>query len=171
MRSIYLFGFLTLALQLSACASKSQMVASSKDFDRIKALSGTWKGKSEMNGKPENVTVTYKVTSAGSAVVETLMPGKPHEMVSIYHANKGRIAMTHYCAIGNQPEMALIKTDDSALYFEMIKPVGISSMNEKHMHSVTLKLIDKNTLQQEWTHFEDGEKKGSAIFTFKKVNS
>jgi hypothetical protein len=50
----------------------------------------------EPTGMP--VRVEYRVTGAGSAVVETLFPGTPHEMVTVYHARKGVLCMTHYCA-------------------------------------------------------------------------
>jgi len=44
------------------------------------ALSGDW----TLNGGDSSVGVSYHVTAAGSAVVETLFPGTPHEMVSVY---------------------------------------------------------------------------------------
>ena len=35
-----------------------------------------------------------QVTSGGSALVEKLSPGTPHEMVSVYHDKDGELAMT-----------------------------------------------------------------------------
>jgi hypothetical protein len=33
-----------------------------------------------------------------------------------------------------------------------------------HMHSVTFTFVDKDTLQTEWTHYDDGKEAGKAIF-------
>ena len=74
-------------------------------LERLKALAGTWVA-ADKDGKPtDQVVSVIKVTAAGSAVQETLFPGQPHEMVSIYHLDKGDLVMTHYCALGNQPRM------------------------------------------------------------------
>lgn len=61
--------------------------------------------------------------------------------------------MTHYCAMGNQPRMSLKKSDGKTVQFEMTKPFGVSSINEPHMHAVTLSLSEPNTLKQEWVQF------------------
>src|SRR5690349_10162902 len=78
----------------------------SPELEQIKALAGTWEGTAETDGKTEPAAIEYKVSSMGTVVVETLFPGTPHEMVSIYHDDEnGKLTMTHYCAIGNQPQL------------------------------------------------------------------
>ena len=52
-----------------------------------------------MDGKEVPVSVTYETSSNGSIVVETLFPGTPHEMVSVYYDENGKFGMTHYCAM------------------------------------------------------------------------
>ncbi|MCB0321697.1 MAG: hypothetical protein KDD60_12295, partial [Bdellovibrionales bacterium] len=53
---------------------------SSSEFKRIKSLEGTWRSTTSMFGKEnEEVFTEYKVTAAGSAVVETIFPGTPQE--------------------------------------------------------------------------------------------
>jgi hypothetical protein len=137
-----------------------------KEFESLKGLVGTWEGISRMEGAPEEkTTATYELTSGGTAVVEKLGAGTPHEMVSVYHkAGKG-LAMTHYCALGNAPHMPLKKADAGTLFFEMSKPVGVSSIKEPHMHALTLTLSDADSLKQEWTHFVGGKKQGTAVIT------
>src|SRR5204863_9211641 len=77
--------------------------ASSPEFQQLKQLVGNWKGMHQEPGakQPTPTQVTFKLTAAGSAVEETLMQGTPHEMVDMYHDENGKLAMTHYCAIGN----------------------------------------------------------------------
>jgi hypothetical protein len=137
-----------------------------KEFESLKALVGTWQGKTIMNGKEESATVSYKLTSGGTAIVETLGEGTPHEMVTVYSARKNKIFMTHYCAIGNQPEMSLKKAAANSYVFEMNGHAGIDDPKEMHMHALTLTLTDPNHLKQEWTNFNNNKKADIAVFDF-----
>src|SRR4051794_13124831 len=74
-----------------------------KEFDEMKQLVGNWEGTSKMGDKEETVNVVYELTSGGTAITEKTMAGTPHEMISIYHREGKSLAMTHCCAIGNQP--------------------------------------------------------------------
>jgi hypothetical protein len=138
-----------------------------KEFDQVKTLVGTWEGTSKTGGKVEPVTVTYELTSGGTAVLEKLMIGTPNEMVSVYHKEGNGLAMTHYCALGNAPTMTLKKTDGKVMTFEMTNTTGITSMKEPHMHALTL-TTDGDTLTQEWVNYENGKKKDTVTFTFKR---
>ena len=140
-----------------------------KDFETLKKLVGTWEGKAKMHSdKEEDVTVVYELTSGGTAITEKLMPGTLNEMVSIYYKDGKSLAMTHYCAKGNHPEMKLKKSSDTAISFEMVGVKGISSAKEAHMHAITLSMPDANTLKQDWVNFQDGKKNMTAIFSFKR---
>src|SRR5437762_10088733 len=76
-------------------------------LEKMKKLAGTWV-EADKDGKPtDKVVSVIKVTAAGSAIQETIFPGQPMEMVSVYHLDKGDVVMTHYCALGNQPRMKL----------------------------------------------------------------
>jgi hypothetical protein len=139
-----------------------------KSFAALQTLVGTWEGTTVEDGKEQPVTVVYRLTSGGTALEETLMPGTPKEMVSLYYRQGKSLGMTHYCALGNQPHMELISATDKVLTFEMKKPIGISSMKEMHMHSITLTLADADTLKQEWTNYSNGKKAETAVFTYKR---
>jgi hypothetical protein len=83
----------------------------SSEFERMKQLVGSWEGTSDMGKAGEKVRVEYRLTAGGSALLETLFPGSGEEMVSVYHDRNGKLAMTHYCMLRNQPKMALAKAD------------------------------------------------------------
>jgi hypothetical protein len=138
-----------------------------KEFDQLKTLIGTWEGTGKMGENTETITVTYELTSGGTAIVEKLMPGTPHEMISVYHKNGKDLSMTHYCALGNAPVMNLKKADGKTMTFEMTKADGVTSMKEPHMHALTLTTAG-DTLTQEWVNFENGKKKGVTTFTLKR---
>jgi hypothetical protein len=80
-------------------------------------------------------------------------------MVSIYHARNNQTALTHYCVIGNQPEMVLKEATDKKLVFDMKDTTGLTSATETHMHSLTISMIDANHLTEEWVSYEGGKKK------------
>jgi hypothetical protein len=137
-----------------------------KEFEAMKALVGNWEGTNKMEGNDVQMTVSYAVTSGGTAIAEKLGEGTPHEMLTVYHKEGNSLGVTHFCAAGNAPMMHLKKADANTFAFEMTKAEGVSSMKEMHMHAVTLKLIDPDTLTQEWTSFDKGKKADVAVFTF-----
>ncbi len=74
-------------------------------LEKMKKLAGTWLA-ADKDGKPtDQVASIIKVTAGGSAVHETLFPGQPQEMVSVYTVDGPDLIMTHYCVLGNQPRM------------------------------------------------------------------
>lgn len=141
--------------------------AGSEEFEKIKSLAGTWKGTTETEGKIEPAEIHYKVTSNGSVVVETLAPGTPHEMISVYHDDNGKLSMTHYCAIGNQPKLDLTRSEENKIELEL--PAGNKLESEQHMHGVHLAFGGPDQLTQSWTCFEGGKAHHTTTISVKKV--
>lgn len=136
----------------------------SKGFERMKELAGVWEGTSNMAKEGERVKVEYRLSSAGSSMVETLLPGTPHEMVSVYFDNKGQLTMTHYCALRNQPTMTLRKADAEDLYFTFAGGTNIDPKKDAYMHSLTITFVDKNHIIEKWTLFRDGKEQEVSVF-------
>ena len=110
-------GLCTTALLLIAAASelfaaelKSSHQASS-EFERMKSLVGSWKGKADMGGGPMEFTVEYRLVSGGSVLEERIFAGTPKEMVTMYFDQNGKLSLTHYCMLGNRPGMLLKAAD------------------------------------------------------------
>jgi hypothetical protein len=135
-----------------------------KEMDALKKLAGKWEGKARMGGDEVPVNITYEVTAGGSAIIEKLFPGMPHEMVSVYVAEGDKVVMTHYCAGGNHPKMALKKSDARSLAFEMTGSEGLRSPKEPHMHAMTVAFVDADHIRESWTSFDGGTKKDEKIF-------
>ena len=96
--------FLALAAGAFAAQDEKSKPAAHSRFDQFKQLAGEWVRAAGEPGKTgDEVHVKYKVTSAGSAVVETVFPDTDHEMVTIITRDGDDIELTHYCAMGNQP--------------------------------------------------------------------
>ena len=142
--------------------------SASRELDLVKKLAGTWTGRISEGGmadeKDKPVTTQFRVTSGGSAVEEVLMPGTPHEMVDMYHDESGKLAVTHYCAMGNQPHMILRKGLKHSLAFEMGPTPGIDAGRDAHMHALTLEFPDANHLVERWTSYKDGKAGETVVF-------
>jgi len=129
-----------------------------KEFQQMKQLVGTWKGtSSDMGKESEDITVIYQLTSGGSALTEMLTPGTPHEMLSVYADEGGKLAMTHYCMLGNHPRMQLSKSEANELDFVMKQKDPSIPAAAKHMHGVTLYFQDADHLMQKWSCYENGK--------------
>ena len=130
----------------------------------LKKLVGTWQGNAKMGDKEMPVTITYQTTAGGTAVVEHLFPGTPHEMMSVYTVEGDAVAMTHYCALGNHPKMTLKKSDAHSLSFEMAGSDGLRAAGEMHMHAMSVSWIDGDHIRETWTSFDGGKPKDEKVF-------
>jgi hypothetical protein len=156
---VALASVLALLVLLSPAAPAGPDAAptpSSIAFDRIKSLAGVWHVTGE-DGKPGPV-VRYRVTAAGSAVEETLFEGTPKEMVTMYHMDGEHLMLTHYCALGNQPRMRAEPTQSpNIVAFRWLDGTNLSSRDEMHMDSLTMRFTDATHLKHEWTMWQDGK--------------
>ncbi|HKP94704.1 MAG TPA: hypothetical protein VJ385_03005 [Fibrobacteria bacterium] len=134
----------------------------SAELERLKTLAGTWEGPGPM-GKDKPTTVQYKVTGGGSAVEETIMPGTPMEMTTMYYDQEGKVQLTHYCSLGNHPSMKLTKSEPAKLEFSLVE--GSAPAASMHMHALTLTTADKDHLVADWILFDKGAKKDAHTFT------
>jgi len=129
-------------------AEKATKADGSAAFEKMKKLAGTWVA-ADKDGKPtDQVVSVIKVTAGGSTVHETLFPGQPHEMVSVYHLDKGELVMTHYCALGNQPKMkADPESPKNQIHFLFVGGTNFDPAKDKHMHEGTLTFHDDDHIE------------------------
>lgn len=139
-------------------------VTHSRDFEKMKELVGVWEGKADMGKGMETIKATYELTSAGNVIVERLFAGQPHEMVTVYYDFKGKMGMTHYCSLGNQPHMELMNPGENSMMFVLSKKnPNLASVKETHMHSLTISFDSKDSITQTWTLYEKGKKKSDVV--------
>jgi hypothetical protein len=112
------------------------------------------------------MVIDYKPTSGGTAVVETIGAGSEHEMITVIHPDGDGLSLTHYCMLGNQPQMRAAKSDISgkSIAFQFVRATNMKSEKDAHMHSVTYTFVDKDTLKSEWTNYSDGKPGGKMAF-------
>jgi hypothetical protein len=165
-------GLVLIALAAGASGgdkpNNKDAAATHPGLERLKKLAGTWV-MTDAEGKPtDQVVSVVKVTAAGSAVHETLFPGQPHEMVSVYYRDGADLVMTHYCALGNQPRMkADPKSPANQLHFLFDGGTNLDPGKDKHMHEGTLTFIDDDHIQWSGVCWEGGKPLENHCPTFK----
>ena len=164
----------TLLLATAVWASADEPVKAKKgspEFERLKTLVGTWKGKTDIGQGPIDITVQYRLLAAGSVLEERVFEGTPHEMVTMYYDQGGKLAMTHYCVMGYRPGMLLKASNDTTLEFDFDKTCGINPATESHMHALTIRFDDADTITTSCKAIVDGKEMPDHPATLKRVKS
>ena len=131
-----------------AAAVKSRSAA----FERFKGLAGDWVAAEDGEmSKKGDLVARYALTAGGSALVETIFPGGPHEMVTVYHAEGDDLVLTHYCVEGNQPRMRARNATGPRFDFQFDGGANIDPRRDRHMHQASLELVGDDEIRSEWT--------------------
>jgi len=137
-------------------------------FEQLKSLVGEWEGNS---GSGMISRVSYQLASGGTALLERLKTGDEPEMLTVYTPDGDRLAVTHFCSAGNQPQMrtAPISGEVKQLSFSFVRATNLASLNEGHMDHLIVTLQGKDHFTQEWTWSQEGKTKTEA-FHFTRKN-
>jgi hypothetical protein len=144
-----------LAITISLQRASADALAPA-DFGPLTTLIGSWQGTSS-DGK--TVQVEYHLTSGGSSLLETIrMSGKP-DMTTMYHLDRGRLMLTHYCSMGNQPRMSaeMPKASAKTVNFNFVDATNLASPSDPHMHRVTFTFVDQDHVNQDWYLSKEGK--------------
>ena len=127
--------------------------AAQKSFEDLKALDGTWEGKS-LNG--QLLEVAYRVTSNGSAIMSEIK-GK-EDMISMFNLDGDRVVLTHCCAVGNQPRMvASASPDGKTITFDFLDATNLATPDAGRMTRMVLSIPDANHHTEEWIFTDHGK--------------
>jgi hypothetical protein len=161
---------LSLALVLAPVLAHAQAVDGKAAFERLKSLAGTWQGQAGHGQPGAPATVTYRVASGGSVVEETLFPGTPHEMISMYHLVNGELVLTHYCAMANQPRMRLDRSASTPgrLVFAFDGGTNFDPAKDTHVHSGVVEWKG-DSLHNVWTVYAGGKEAGRNEFVLTRA--
>jgi hypothetical protein len=141
---------LALSLLLLTATAALGQTATQKSFDQLKALTGSWEGKTAGG---ESVQVSFRDTAAGSALMSEILGHASSNMVSMFTLDgPNRIVLTHYCSAGNQPRMAAtVSPDGKTFTFTYFDATNLASPDAGHMQRVVFTLIDANHHTEDWT--------------------
>lgn len=141
----------------------------SPEFERMKTLVGTWTGKADCGQGPVDITMQYRLLAGGSVVEERVFAGTPNEMVTMYYDQDGKLALTHYCMLGNRPRMLLKSSDAKTLKFDFDATCGIDPAKESHMHALTITFDNEDTITTSCKGVMDGKETPEHPTTLKRV--
>lgn len=123
-------------------------------FERMKSLVGKWSGESPEMGK---MNTEFRLIAGDSVIEERFAQGTPMEMLSVYHDVNGKLTMTHYCMLRNQPRMKLAKATAGSLTFDLAPTPGLNVTKDKHMHGATYTSLDANHFKLAGVAMENGK--------------
>jgi hypothetical protein len=160
---------IAIAASTLIAGSPPEAAKSSPAFDKLKSLAGEWKGK---NSEGQPFTVTYKLVSAGTSMMETLDMGDQKEaMVTMYHMDGKKVMMTHYCSMGNQPRMRAESSMKAGtkLTFSLVDVANLSGPKDNYMKKLVFNFKDGDHFSQEWTMRMGGTADHPDLFEFERV--
>lgn len=151
-----------------APAAPKQQSKAAAALARLRSLAGAWDVEAEISKEKvenkDNHPVIYRVIASDSAVVETLLPGSPMEMETIFHLDGERLICTHYCAAGNQPRMVASTITPEVLEFTFLDATNLANPQAMHMGKLHMEFKDKDHMVNTWTSYENGKETDHAVF-------
>ena len=126
-------------------------------LDRFKALAGDWSAEGLDGNSAPDATMHYEVTAGGSAVVETLFPGTPHEMRTVYVKDGDDVVLTHFCASGHHPRMRAKALNDGTLAFDYDGALNFDPARDGHMHDATFTFVGPDEIRSRWSFWQGGK--------------
>jgi hypothetical protein len=128
-------------------------------FERIKAMAGTWEGRST---KGWEETLRYQVIAGGSVVLETSFEAHPGEaMATAFHMDGDRLMLTHYCMAKNQPRLEATGFEDGGrtVVFTFKDGTNIPTRDKGHMDKAIFRFEAPDRVTSRWTWYENGTEK------------
>ncbi len=143
-------------------------------FEQLKSLEGTWRGEPEAKGEEAEAEAEtaghavheFRVSAAGTVVMETMGPGTDHEMINMYHVDGDDLVLTHYCAGGNQPKMRLDREHSTAekMVFDFAGGTNFDPAVDPHIHAAEIAIVGHDRIDSVWTSYSGGEPVGGMTF-------
>jgi hypothetical protein len=160
-KTFYLLAVGFIAIGLSAGRAWPQAEPLS-GFDRLKTLVGTWEAATPKGG---TLTNSIRLVSNGTALEEKFQSAEDNQMVTLYTADGNRLAMTHYCAVGNQPRMETpaLTPGQKEFDFSFTGITNLTDSNSGHMHHLVIQVEDGDHFTEQWTWRENGKDNTTAL--------
>lgn len=166
MKKIAMALILALAASGAWAGEEAAKVDAKSAFETLKSLAGEWTF--DMQGKPAKFV--YEVVSGGSVVMERQFYGTDQEMMTLYHLANGELVATHYCHMGNQPQMKLdlAKSKPGELVFAFAGGTSFDPAKDAFVHDGRIVVKDASHIEGEWNFHNGGKPQGAAKFNLSR---
>ncbi len=145
-------------------ADPASVAAPRETFDRLKGLVGAWRG---LRSDGREIGVTYRLTAAGTVLVETWALGPGRESLTLYHMDGAELVATHYCPIGNQPRLQMTAALGDRFEFAFRDATDLEP-GEAHQHSFWIAITGPAAIARGETYVE-GSGSGSETISFTRI--
>jgi hypothetical protein len=163
---VFLFvGVATFAAQAQdkETGMKASAVPQTPEWQKLRSLVGSWEGVMEEGGKKVPTMVEVRMTGDGSAIMHLMARDTPYEMVTMFHPDGKRLLATHYCAVHNQPRMAMVPAAaPNQVAFDFVDGTNIAP-GEGYMKSLVITFVDADHHEEAWTNSTGG---APAVFKY-----
>jgi len=139
-------------------------------FQFLTTLAGDWeRGGTDHDHGGDSHATTFRVTAAGSSVMETIFPGEAMEMISMYHMDGDKLLLTHYCALQNAPVMVFQKSGKPGeIRFAFLGGTNFDPKSDSHVHEGVMQVKDANTIETSFVSWSDGKPSSNPRGTLKR---
>jgi hypothetical protein len=133
-------------------------------FKELKTLAGDWQG--NLKGTPTRVS--YRVTADGSALMLTEQVDST-VMITMFTVDGDQLLATHYCSVGNQPQMISTTPGDltNGITFSFGHVTGMKTPDDWHNTGLTISRDSTGRLTHHWTWLYKG-REGTTEFHFSR---
>jgi hypothetical protein len=148
--------------RVEAGASPDQIVYDAASaFAFLKSMAGTWEGQAkehDHHATADARRVDVRTSAAGSAVIQTLYPGAPHEMLNVFHMDGDTLLFTHYCAAQNAPVMKFEASDQpGVIKFVFAGGTNFDPNVDMHAHEGSFFVKDADTVASSFITWMNGK--------------
>jgi hypothetical protein len=129
-------------------------------FAFLSSMAGSWEGNSREHDHAAAAArrVDVRTSAAGSAVIQTLYPGAPQEMLNVFHMDGDTLLLTHYCAAQNAPVMKFEKTDvPGEIRFVFNGGTNFDAAVDVHAHEGSFHVKDRDTVASSFITWAGGQ--------------
>lgn len=119
-------------------ASPYAAAQATEAFRTLATLVGVWERSDAEGGYPR---ASFHLTAGGSVLAETYAMSSTRESMTMYSIDDGHLLATHYCPQGNQPRLALERTDpDGTLRFVFRDGGNLQDADGSHQHAMWIRM-------------------------------
>jgi hypothetical protein len=132
------WGIVAGLLLVGMCQPAQAQVGAAAAYARLSSLAGAWRAVAPNAQQP---TLVFRLTAAGSALVESFLSPTGRETLTIFHRDNAQLLATHYCAQGNQPRLELDPSSTpERLVFRYRDATNLHSNADTHLVRLELAL-------------------------------
>ena len=156
-------------------ATQGKALSASDAFEFFTQLDGEWSAKTvtvpagtpKEKGEVKDSVIAYETVANGSTVMGTYYKGSPMQMIDMIHQDgPENLRLTHYCAVGNQPRMKFVQSDETGvIQFAFDGGSNMDVESDGHVHDAKVRVLNENSFEVETRLWSGGKHAMTTYFS------